>query len=81
MIQPAVILAAVLASLIAAVSMAAPQKPVKPGEKPAKEQAQLEAKKIKATKKAGRPDREFPVMFDVADRARKHKAKKGKGDK
>ena len=52
MIQPAVILAAVLASLIAAVSLAAPAKPEKPA--PRRGQAEVSAK-IKGPTK--RPDR------------------------
>lgn len=69
MMQPAVILAAVLASLIASVSLAAPQKPEKV-------KAEVSAKRIKGPKKNGKGGREFPVMFDIASRAQKRKVKK-----
>ena len=74
MMQPVMILAAVLASLIASVSLAAPAKP----EKPAPDKAKVEAsgKKIKGPKKNGKAEREFPVMFDIANRAQKRKWKK-----
>jgi hypothetical protein len=81
MMQPAIILAAVMASLIASVSLAAPQKPVKPGEKPAKEQVNVDAKKIKGPKKTGKAEREFPVMFSIAEKAQTHKTKKVIRDK
>ena len=76
MMQPAIILAAVLAGLIAAVSLAAPAKPQKPDDKPVKEQVQVDAKKIKGPKRNGKDGREFPVMFDIASRAQKRKGKK-----
>ena len=76
MMQPAIILAAVLASLIASMSLAAPQKPQKPDDKPVKEQVQVDAKKIKGPKRTGKGGREFPVMFDIASRAQKRKGKK-----
>lgn len=75
MMQPAVILAAVLASLIAAVSLAAPAKPEKPAP-PEKVKAEVSAKKIKRPKRNGKGVREFTVMFDIASRAQKRKGKK-----
>jgi len=75
MMQPAIILAAVLASLIAAVSLAAPAKPEKPAP-PEKVKAEVSAKRIKGPKRNGKGGREFPVMFDIASRAQKRKVKK-----
>ena len=75
MMQPAVILAAVLASLIAAMSLAAPAKPEKPAP-PEKVKAEASGKKIKGPKRNGQTGREFPVMFDIASRAQKRKGKK-----
>jgi hypothetical protein len=75
MMQPAVILAAVLASLIASMSMAAPAKPEKPAP-PEKVKAEVSAKKIKGPTRNGKGGREFPVMFDIASRAQKRKGKK-----
>ena len=74
MMQPAVILAAVLASLIAAVSLAAPAKPEKPAP-PEKVKAEVSAKKIKGPKRNGKGGREFPVMFDIAGKAKDAKSK------
>ena len=71
MIQPTIILAAVFAVLAASLSMAKPEKP----DKPEKAKAEVGAKKIKGPKKNGKGGREFPVMFDIADRSQKHKAK------
>ena len=75
MMQPAIILAAVMASLIASVSLAAPQKPEKPAP-PEKVKAEASGKKIKGPKRNGKGGREFPVMFDIASRAQKRKGKK-----
>ena len=75
MMQPAVILAAVLAILIASVSLAAPAKPEKPAP-PEKVKAEVSAKRIKGPKKNGKDGREFTVMFDIASRAQKRKGKK-----
>ena len=75
MMQPAVILAAVLASLIASMSMAAPAKPEKPAP-PERVKADVSAKRIKGPKRNGKGGREFPVMFDIAGRAQKRKGKK-----
>ena len=75
MMQPAIILAAVLASLIAAVSLAAPAKPEKPAP-PEKVKAEVDAKKIKGPKRNGKGGREFPVMFDIAGKARAAKSKR-----
>ena len=75
MMQPAVILAAVLAGLIASMSLAAPAKPEKPAP-PEKVKAEVSAKKIKGPKKNGKDGREFTVMFDIASRAQKRKGKK-----
>ncbi len=80
MMQPAIILAAVLAGLIAAVSLAAPAKPEKPAP-PEKVKAEASGKKIKGPKRNGKGGREFPVMFDIAQRAQKDKAGKAKEDK
>jgi hypothetical protein len=80
MMQPAVILAAVLASMIAAMSLAAPQKPEKPAP-PEKVKAEVSAKKIKGPKRNGQTGREFPVMFDIVERAQKVKAEKVKEEK
>lgn len=74
MIQPAVILAAVLASLIASMSLAAPAKPEKPAP-PEKVKAEVSAKKIKGPKRNGQTGREFPVMFDIAGKAKAAKSK------
>jgi len=75
MMQPAIILAAVLASLIAAVSLAAPAKPEKPAP-PEKVKAEVSAKRIKGPKRNGKGGREFPVMFDIAGKARAAKSKR-----
>ena len=75
MMQPAVILAAVLACLIAAVSLAAPAKPEKPAP-PEKVKAEVSAKKIKGPKRNGKGGREFPVMFDIAGKAKAAKSKR-----
>ena len=75
MMQPAVILAAVLASLIAAMSLSAPAKPEKPAPQE-KVKAEVSAKKIKGPTRNGQTGREFPVMFDIASRAQKRKGKK-----
>ena len=75
MMQPAIILAAVMASLIASVSLAAPAKPEKPAP-PEKVKAEVSAKRIKGPKKNSKDGREFPVMFDIASRAQKRKGKK-----
>ena len=75
MMQPAVILAAVLASLIAAVSLAAPAKPEKPAP-PEKVKAEVSAKRIKGPKRNGKGGREFPVMFDIAGKAKAAKSKR-----
>ena len=75
MMQPAVILAAVLAILIASVSLAAPAKPEKPAP-PEKVKAEVSAKKIKGPTRNGKGGREFMVMFDIASRAQKRKGKK-----
>ena len=75
MMQPAIILAAVMASLIASVSLAAPAKPEKPAP-PEKVKAEVSAKKIKGPKRNGKGGREFTVMFDIASRAQKRKGKK-----
>ena len=80
MMQPAVILAAVLASLIASMSLAASAKPEKPAP-PEKVKAEVSAKKIKGPKRNGQTGREFPVMFDIAERAQKVKAEKVKEEK
>ena len=80
MMQPAVIIAAVLASLIASMSLAAPAKPEKPAP-PDKAKAEASAKKIKGPKRNGKGGREFPVMFDIAERAQKVKAEKVKEEK
>lgn len=74
-IAPTLIIAAVLVQAVTLFAWAKPGKPEKPG-KPAKEQVTVEAKKIKAPKKAGRPDREFPIMFDIAVKARSKKPPK-----
>lgn len=74
-IAPTLIISAILVQAVTLFAWAAPARPEKPG-KPAKEQVTVEAKKIKAPKKAGRPDREFPVMFDVVSRARAKKPAK-----
>ena len=75
MMQPAIILAAVLAGLIAAVSLAAPAKPEKPAP-PEKVKAEVSAKKIKGPKRNGKGGREFPVMFDIASKAKAAKSKR-----
>lgn len=75
MIQPAVMLAAVLASLIAAVSLAAPAKPEKPAP-PEKVKAEASAKKIKGPTRNGKDGREFSVMFDIAGKAKAAKSKR-----
>ena len=75
MMQPAIILAAVLASLIASVSLAAPAKPEKPAP-PEKVKAEVDAKTIKGPQRNGKDGREFTVMFDIASRAQKRKGKK-----
>ena len=80
MMQPAIILAAVMASLIASMSMAAPAKPEKPAP-PEKVKAEVSAKRIKGPKKTGKAEREFPVMFSIAEKAQTHKTKKGILDK
>lgn len=80
MMQPAVILAAVLAGLIAALSLASPAKPEKPAP-PDKAKAEASGKKIKGPKKNGKGGREFPVMFSIAEKAQTHKTKKGIRDK
>lgn len=74
MMQPVMILAAVLASLIASVSLAAPAKP----EKPAPDKAKVEAsgKKIKGPKNKNGKSREFPTMFDIAGKAKAAKSKR-----
>ena len=78
--QPAVILAAVLASLIASMSLAAPARPEKPAPTE-KVKSEVSAKKIKGPKRNGKNGREFPVMFDIAQRAQKVKAEKVKEEK
>ena len=80
MMQPAVILAAVLASLIAAMSLAAPARPEKPAPTE-KVKAEVSAKKIKGPKRNGKDGREFPVMFNIAQRAQRVKAEKVKEEK
>lgn len=75
MMQPAVILAAVLTGLIASMSLAAPAKPEKPAP-PEKVKAEVSAKKIKGPKRNGKDGREFPVMFDIAGKARAAKSKR-----
>ena len=75
MMQPAIILAAVLAGLIAALSLASPANPEKPAP-PEKVKAEVSAKKIKGPKRNGKGGREFTVMFDIAERAQKRKGKK-----
>ena len=72
MIAPTLIIAAVL---VQAVTLFAWSQPDKPG-KPAKDQVEVGAKKIKAPKRTGRPVREFPVMFDIVSRARAKKPAK-----
>lgn len=72
MIAPTLIIAAVL---VQAVTLFAWSQPDKPG-KPAKDQVEVGAKKIKAPKRTGRPDREFPIMFDIAVKARSKKPPK-----
>ena len=72
MIAPTLIISAILVQAVTLFAWAKPGKP----EKPAKEQVTVEAKKIKAPKKEGRPDREFPVMFDIVSRARAKKPAK-----
>jgi len=74
-ITPAIILAAVLVNAVAACAFAKTEKPEKP-EKPEKAKVEINAKKIKAQGKNGKSSREFPVMFDIADRSVKHKAGK-----
>lgn len=71
----AVILAAVLAGLIASMSLAAPAKPEKPAP-PEKVKAEVSAKKIKGPKRNGKGGREFPVMFDIAGKAKAAKSKR-----
>ena len=71
-ITPAIILAAVLVNAVAACAFAKTEKP----EKPEKAKVEIGAKKIKAQGKNGKSSREFPVMFDIADRSVKHKAGK-----
>lgn len=80
MMQPAVILAAVLAGLIAAMSLAAPARPEKPAP-PEKVKAEVSAKKIKGPKRNGKARREFHVMFNIAQRSQKVKAEKVKEEK
>ena len=80
MMQPAIILAAVMASLIASMSLAAPAKPEKPAP-PEKVKAEVSAKKIKGPKRNGKGGREFPVMFDITEKAQKVKAEKVKEEK
>ena len=80
MMQPAVILAAVLASLIAAMSLSAPARPEKPAPTE-KVKAEVSAKKIKGPKRNGKDGREFPVMFNIAQRAQRVKAEKVKEEK
>ena len=80
MMQSTVIVAAVLASLIASMSLAAPAKPEKPAPQD-KAKAEASAKKIKGPKRNGKGGREFPVMFDIAQRAQKVKAEKVKEEK
>jgi len=77
MIQPVIILSAVLSAMIAVCAVAKPakEKPDKP-DKPEKPKVEIGAKKIKAQGKNGKSSREFPVMFDIADRSVKHKAGK-----
>lgn len=75
MMQPAIILAAVMASLIAAMSLAAPANPEKPATTE-KAKAEVGAKRIKGPKRNGKGGREFPVMFDIAGKAQKRKGKK-----
>ncbi len=75
MMQPAIILAAVMASLIAAMSLAAPANPEKPAP-PEKFKAEASGKKIKVPKRNGKGGREFPVMFDIAGKAQAAKSKR-----
>lgn len=72
MMQPAIILAAVFAVLAASLSMAKPEKPAPPE----KVKAEVSAKKIKGPKRNGQTGREFPVMFDIAGKARAAKSKR-----
>lgn len=75
MMQPAIILAAVMASLIAAMSLAAPANPEKPAP-PEKVKAEASGKKIKVPKRNGKGGREFPVMFDIAGKVQAAKSKR-----
>ena len=80
MIQPTIIIAAVFAVLAASLSMAKPDKPEKPAP-PEKAKVEIGGKKIKGPKRNGKDGREFPVMFNIAQRAQKVKAEKVKEEK
>lgn len=79
MIQPVIILSAVLSAMIAVCAVAKPakEKPDKP-DKPEKPKVEIGAKKIKEPDQDGKPSREFSVMFDIASRARNRRERNGK---
>ena len=71
-ITPAIILAAVFVGAVASCTFAKAE----PSGKPEKAKVEIGAKKIKAQGKNGKSSREFPLMFDIAERAKKAKAVK-----
>ena len=77
MIAPTLIISAILVQAVTLFAWAKPEQPA-PTEKV---KAEVSAKKIKGQKRNGKNGREFPVMFDIAQRAQKVKAEKVKEEK
>ena len=80
MIAPTLIISAILVQAVTLFAWAAPAKPEKPAP-PEKVKSEVSAKKIKVPARNGKGGREFPVMFDIAQRAQKVKAEKVKEEK
>jgi len=74
-IAPTLIISAILVQAVTLFAWAEPGKPEKPAP-PEKVKAEVSAKKIKGPKRNGKAGREFPVMFDIAGKAKAAKSKR-----
>ena len=72
MIAPTLIISAILVQAVTLFAWAKPEKPAPPE----KVKYEVSSKKIKGPKRNGKNGREFPVMFDIAGKAKAAKSKR-----